>query len=169
MVTTPICNFCAQTGMLCQSCQDKLNGGIVDEKDIELAKQLIKLEPQFPSLKDVNISKIINFADFKILIVEKGCISGIIGPKGKILKNLEKTINKKIRVIEKGSSYMKIIEDLLSPIRVLGINKVFLPTGDMIQKVILKKPRGLNINVDTVQLENLVYSLTGNTVRLSFE
>ncbi len=169
MVSTPICNFCAQTGMLCPSCQKKLNEGIIDKDDVEIVKKLIKLEQQFPLLKDVTISKIINFADFKILMITAPNVSTILEPKGKILKTLEKTINKKIRVIEKNSNYVKIIEELLNPIRVLGINKVFLPTGETIQKIVLKKPRDSKISFNIEQLEALIYKLTGNMVRLSFE
>ncbi len=169
MVSTPICNFCAQTGMLCPSCQRKLSEGIIDKDDVEIVKQLIKLEQQFPALKDVNISKIITFADFKILMVTSPNISNLLESKGKILKTLEKAVNKKIRVIEKNSNYVKIIEELLSPIRVLGVNKVFLPTGETIQKIILKKPRNSKTGFNIEQLESLIYNLTGSQVRLSFE
>ncbi|WEU39677.1 MAG: hypothetical protein OdinLCB4_004105 [Candidatus Odinarchaeum yellowstonii] len=169
MVSSPICNFCAQTGMLCPSCQKKLSEGLIDSDDVELIKQLIKLEQQFPSLKDVNISKIINYADFKILMIKTPNISNLLESKGKILKILEKTINKKIRLIEKNSNYMKIVEELLNPIRILGVNKVFLPTGETIQKIVLKKPRDSKINFNIEQLEALIYNITGTQVRLSFE
>jgi transcription antitermination factor NusA-like protein len=169
MVNTPICDFCAQTGMLCKSCQDKLDKGVIVNSDIEIAKELIKLENQFPTLKEVNLSHIIHNPDFDVLVVDKGNIANLIGPKGRILKELEKIAEKKLRVIEKNSDYIKVIDDLLSPMRVLGVNKVFLPTGETVQKVRIKKIKGIKISINTEKLEKLVYDITKQMVRLSFE
>lgn len=169
MVNTPICSFCAQTGMLCQSCQRKMDDGTITQDDVTLARELIKLENQFPQLKELTLLRIIHSPDFNILVVEKGNIPSLIGPKGRILKILENTINKRLRVIEKGSNYIKVIEDLLSPLRVLGINKIFLPTGETVQKVRIQRGKGIRIKYETEELEKLVYNITGKLVRFSFE
>ncbi|MHA1409320.1 MAG: hypothetical protein ACTSQY_03190 [Candidatus Odinarchaeia archaeon] len=169
MVNLPICDFCAQTGMLCQSCQNKLTKGEITDSDIKIAKKLIELENHYVSLKNVTLNTVIHTPEFDILVVNKGDIPQLIGPKGKILKTLENVIGKKLRVIEKNSNYIKIIEDLLSPMRVLGVNKIFLPTGETVQKVRIKKVRGVKIPMSEEDLEKLIYDITNQTVRLSFE
>ena len=155
--------------MLCQSCQKKLETGEITEKDVIVARELINLESQFPNLKDVTIKKIIHTPKFNILIVNKGNIANLIGPKGKILRILENKIGKKLRVVEDEANPIKVIEDLLSPMKVLGINKVFLPTGETIQKVRVKKYKRVISDKEVEELENLIYNLTGKHVRLSFE
>ncbi|MHA1755116.1 MAG: hypothetical protein ACTSYR_06385 [Candidatus Odinarchaeia archaeon] len=169
MVTTPICSFCARTGMLCQSCQEKLKRGEITEEDVKIAKELITLESRFTTLKDVILKKIVHTPVFNILVVNNGAIPNLIGPKGKILKELEKVANKKLRVIEEKSDYLKVIEDIVTPMRVLGVNRIFLPTGETVQKVRIQNTKGTKQFINTELLEKIIFELTGKLVRLSFE
>lgn len=78
------------------------------------------------SLKDIAILSTMEFEEF-IVVVIKGSIGSFIGKEGKILRELNKRLNKKIRVVERSKNEKKMMQDLAGKARVLGVNKVFSP------------------------------------------
>ncbi len=50
MVKTPICNFCAKTGVLCKKCKRNLRKKKFTELDVEVSKAFAKAETRFPKL-----------------------------------------------------------------------------------------------------------------------
>ena len=57
MRTMPICKICAKTGVLCNSCETKLEDGEITQQDIDLANYLMELEGRFSALKNVDFYK----------------------------------------------------------------------------------------------------------------
>lgn len=169
MVKTPVCTFCLQTGLLCPSCQEKLDKGEISELDVQIAKELLELERQFIALKTVTLNRIVHTNGLAILLVNRGDIPKVIGPKGKIVRHLEGKFNRRIRVIETASSTKKIIQDILAPFQIMGVNKVFLPTGETERKIRVKKARSQRLSVDIKTLEEAILHLTKQKVRIVFE
>ena len=54
---TELCNFCLKSGILCSKCQGKLKSGTVSEVDFTVARLLLSLEEQYPSIQDVRFHK----------------------------------------------------------------------------------------------------------------
>ncbi|MHA1227739.1 MAG: hypothetical protein ACTSPV_13415, partial [Candidatus Hodarchaeales archaeon] len=48
MVVTPICNFCAKTGVLCKKCKQKLRKRKITQLDVDVSKAFAKAELNFP-------------------------------------------------------------------------------------------------------------------------
>ncbi len=169
MRTMPICKICAKTGVLCNSCQTKLEEEEITQLDIDLANYLMELEGRFSALKNTNFYKSIEVGSILIVLVGRGEISSFIGPRGKLIKLLQEKIGKHIRVIEKVSDLKKIIEDLIVPAALLGMNRIYLPTGEIESKARLKLGDENRLPADPEVLEELIYRLTNERIRIAFE
>ena len=83
----------------------------------------------------------------------------ILGQRGKIIRALEQSLKKRIRVIETSSSTGKMVEDLLTPAEVAGINTIWLPDGSTVRKVRIRNfdKKKLPASIDT--LEDVILQL----------
>jgi len=165
----PVCSFCLKSGVYCSTCREKIERGEVTPLDLKVAKSLLELESKFPNLKEAEFRGSIETNNLIIIVVGPGDISHFIGPKGKIVKVLSDELKKKVRVIEATSSTKKTIEDILSPIPVLGVNTIWLPDGTLEKKVRIKKSDSRRLPTDVPTLENIVYNLTKEKIRIVFE
>lgn len=169
MRTMPICKICAKTGVLCNSCETKLEDGNISQLDIDLANYLMELEGRFPGLKDANFYRSIDMGAVLIVLVGKGEISSFIGPRGKIIKLLQEKFGKNIRIVEKSTDLKKILEDLIVPAKLLGMNKIYLPTGEVESKARLKLGDENRLPANPSILEEIIYQLTNERIRIAFE
>jgi transcription antitermination factor NusA-like protein len=168
--TIPICKICAKTGVLCNSCQTKLEEGTITQQDIDLSNYLMELEnSKFPALKNMNFYKSIQADSVLILVVGKAEIATFIGPRGKLIKLLQDKFGKNIRIIEKVTDLKKTIEDLIVPAELLGMNKIYLPTGEIESKARLKLGDENRLPARTSVLEDIIYQLTNEKIRIVFE
>jgi transcription antitermination factor NusA-like protein len=168
--TIPICKICAKTGVLCNSCQTKLEEGAISQIDIDLSNYLMELESsKFPALKNVNFYRSIQADSVLILLVGKAEIASFIGPRGKLIKLLQEKFNRNIRIIEKVTDLKKTIEDLIVPAELLGMNKIYLPTGEVESKARLKFGDQNRLPARTNVLEDVIYQLTNEKIRIVFE
>ncbi len=165
----PICSFCLKSGMYCSTCREKIERGEVSPLDLEVAKHLLELESRFPNLKDAEFRGAFESNSLIIIVVGPGDISNFIGPKGKIVKVLSDALKRKVRVIEGSSSTKKTIEDILSPVGVLGVNTIWLPDGSLEKKVRVKGSDSKRLPTSVSNLENIVYKLTNEKIRIVFE
>ncbi|NVM52800.1 MAG: hypothetical protein HWN66_03785 [Candidatus Helarchaeota archaeon] len=169
MRTIPICKICAKTEVLCNSCETKLETGEITQLDIDLANYLTELEARFSSLKNANFYKSIDVGSVLIVLVGTGEISSFIGPRGKVIKLLQEKFGKNIRIIEKITDLKKIIEDLIVPAELLGMNKIYLPTGEIESKARLKWGDENRLPANPEVLEEVIYRLTNERIRIAFE
>ncbi|MHA1379986.1 MAG: KH domain-containing protein [Candidatus Helarchaeota archaeon] len=165
----PICKICAKTGVLCASCNEKLEYGEISELDIQIAKELIDLEKDFKALSDISFYKAYDIGHLIVLEVGKGEIASIIGPRGKIIKILQDKFKKTFRVIEKTKDVKKILEDLIAPARVFGINRIYLPTGEIESKARIYRSDQKKMPASPEIIEDLISKLINERVRITFE
>ncbi|WP_287582697.1 KH domain-containing protein [Candidatus Borrarchaeum sp.] len=164
----PFCNFCLQTGILCGKCQSLIDSGELTNVDISVAMALNKLEQRHNELKDITFFRAVEVGSLIIVLVGENDLSAILGHRGKVIKELEQNLKKKIRVLETSSSTGKLVEDLLAPAEIAGINTIWLPDGTKVKKVRVRGQRGkLPASVDT--LEDVVQKLTNEPIRIVFE
>lgn len=104
-----------------------------------------------------------------IVVVGKAEIASFIGPRGKLIKLLQEKFNSNIRIIEKVSDLKKTIEDLIVPAELLGMNKIYLPTGEIESKARLKLGDQNRLPARTSVLEDVIYQLTKEKIRIVFE
>jgi transcription antitermination factor NusA-like protein len=166
---TPICTIDIKSGFLCGRCQDKLEKGLITQLDIDMAKELLSLEDKNPSLKDVEFKRAVDTGQMVIVIVGQGNLPEALTSKGNVIKELEKRLSKKIRVIEENSNIRRTIEDMVTPAAVLGINTLWLPDGSLEKKVRLSANDSKKLPADIQVLEEAVKSLTRERIRIVFE
>jgi len=139
------------------------------EKAEMYINELMKLEKDFKALSDINFYKAYDVGHLIVLEVGKGDIASIIGPRGKIIKKLQDEFKKTFRVIEKTNNVKKILEDLIAPARAIGINRIFLPTGEVESKARIYKADQKKMPAPPEVLEDLISNLINERIRITFE
>jgi transcription antitermination factor NusA-like protein len=137
--------------------------------DIDIAKELLSLEDKFPSLKEVEFRRAVDAGSMVIVIVGQGNSSEVFGSKSKVMKELEKRLNRKFRVVEENSSIRRTIEDMVTPAALLGINTLWLPDGSLEKKVRLSQGDSKRLPADVQVIEETIKALTGEKIRIVFE
>lgn len=174
---TAICAFCAQTGMLCKDCQTKLNDNIITETDVKIAKVAIEFEKRFPNASKVTIVKAIERPNFILLLVTPGSLRFLTGRTADFDKQLERVLNKPIRIIEKSKNLRKIVDDIFLPALISGINTVFVPerspkpgqsTVEEETIVVLSPEEKTKLPASIKELKDLVKLISDEDVRVEF-
>lgn len=124
---------------------------------------------KFPALKNVNFYRSIQANSVLILVVGKAEIATFIGPRGKLIKLLQEKFGKNIRIIEKVTDLKRTLEDLIVPAELLGMNKIYLPTGEVESKARLKLGDEGRLPAKASVLEDVIYQLTNEKIRIVFE
>jgi hypothetical protein len=169
MRNLPACKTCVSSGFLCSSCQEKLDTGVLTQFELDLAKDLLILEEEdrFNFLKNISFYKAIDFEDVVIFV---------IGKKDK-LKITQKLINwlketyevENLILIEQTKNPRAVLESLIAPSKLISLNEIFLATGDVEFKGVLIKKDQEVILFTKEELEELIFELTGNKIRIEFQ
>ncbi|MFQ6077264.1 MAG: hypothetical protein ACE5Z5_14220 [Candidatus Bathyarchaeia archaeon] len=165
---TTLCSFCLKSGILCPRCQERFESGEVDEVDIRVGRLLLELEEGYPSLQRISFHKAYEVDGILALVVGRGDLPHLLGYGGKIVRELFDKTGKRVRIIEEGGETRKFLEDLFAPVKLVTINRIWLPDGSTETRVILSgHRRRLPANVRT--LKELAKSIRGMTLRVEFE
>mgnify|MGYP006300717515 FL=1 len=167
----PCCISCAKSEILCYSCQERLEEGDLTDLDLDVAEILLEKEEEDPEtrLTEASFYKSIDLGNLIILIIGKG-EKDIFK---RYFRDLQKELNlPRIELIEKakGSVDLKsIIHDFVQPGKLLGINKLFLPTGEIEYKAKVQIRHRDRLPMSKKTLENLLKELTEKIVRIDIQ
>lgn len=169
MKNLPACQTCVNSGFLCNSCEQKLNTGELTEFELDLAKNLLILEEQekFNFLKDISFYKAIDFEDVVILVLGRK-------DKLRITQDLINLIKETYEIdelifIEKTNKPRPVIEALITPSKLISLNEIFLATGDIEFKAVIRSQDKEEILFTKEELEDLALELIGKVTRIEFE
>ena len=126
----PVCDVCLKSGMLCQGCEKKLRTGEITQLDLDIAKILFKVGEG-----KIGFKRTIEIGDIVIIVTEKDQVGKLIGKSGKIVREISRTVGKKIRVVGENSDLRSVARDILAPARISGINIVYGTDGDQKYKI----------------------------------
>ena len=165
---TPVCFFCAKTGILCAKCQEKLNSGEITQDDIEMTRLLMERENKYPQLKECTLHR--TYSENRLTVVLITCPSsrGLINTiwLGKLSRELSQVLGRTVKVVEKTSNLKKLLEQIIYPARVIGTSIIWLPDGT--SETTLRIPRAdlryLPASVST--LEKIIRKISGERVHV---
>ncbi len=167
MVKTPICNFCAKTGVLCKKCKRNLRKKKFTALDVEVSKAFAKAETRFPKLlQNVTLDRS-HRLDRSIVLLTR---NGRVILDNDALKNfIESEIKDSIEIIERKSDTRKTFADFFAPLDILEIDQIFAPPeGDIELKITLRgDPKLLRFPLD--QLKQIAELISKNPVRLEIQ
>lgn len=161
---------CIKSGFLCNNCQARLDAGEITEFEIDLAKDLLELEEDnenFVFLKDISFYNAIDYEDLIILVIGKR-------DKLKITSELLDWVKEayevdEIILVEKTNKPRPIVEALINPHKLVSLNEIFLATGDVQFRAVLWEEDREKLLFTKEELEQLIFELTGNVIRVEFE
>ncbi len=169
MVKTILDAFCVKSGILCRHCEEKVQKGLVTDLDLKVIRRMVELEKGHPALQDVTYHKSVETDDMMAVLVDKKDLPRLLGGGAKVVKDLNETFGKRVKLVSFGGDDRSFLEDLFSPLSILTINTVWIPDGSTETKVILtgRRPRKMPVDLDMVR--KIVKELNGMALRVQFE
>ena len=170
MKVLPADKTCIKSGFLCNNCQARLDTGEITEFEIDLAKDLLELEEDnenFVFLKDISFYKAIDYEDLIILVIGK---RNKLKITSELLGWVKETYEvEEIILVEKTNKPRPIIEALINPHKLVSLNEIFLATGDVQFRAVLWEDDREKLLFTKEELEQLIFELTGNVIRVEFQ
>ena len=164
----PICKICVSSDILCSGCQTKLDKGEVSQHAVEIARALSKLSERYSALDKTEFKKAIGVGDLTVVMVPKGTAGQFIGRGGVFIKELSSRLNKKIKVVEETTNNKELVQKILFPAKLLGVNVVYGPKKSEMYKIrIPKMDRNKVFNKE--ELETLFSELLEGETSIIFE
>ncbi|MFX1245476.1 MAG: hypothetical protein ACFE8F_10965 [Promethearchaeota archaeon] len=155
--------------LICGNCQKKIDEGEVTDIDIQVARTLVKLEDEFPTIKEATFKQAFETNGVVVILVGKGDLRRILGPVRRVLRQLETDLNTKVRIVEESRNPQNVLRDLIRPVRILGINTIWLPDNTFERKVRISERERDNIPLSLKQLEAAIYEISGERIRIVFD
>jgi hypothetical protein len=161
----PVCKACI-SGSLCLSCQERFDEGKVTQFGIDLANDLLTLEEKYPELKNASFYQAVDIGSTVFLVIGQGHRSRF---KKELLDELCELYElPRIDLIEKGP-VKKMIEQLIGPdVRLLGVNQIYIPTGDTEYRIIISKEDKDRIRIPINDLQKASSLIIREITKVSF-
>jgi transcription antitermination factor NusA-like protein len=169
IVKIPLDYICVKTGILCPRCHRLVESGKVSKEEIPIMKALIELEEdkEFKQLKDVTYYKAIVGKDLIVIIVKSGGADQLVLKRA--AKTLSDALGKRVQIVEQTGDLKRLAAELLSPVRINGVNTVWLPDGstEYIVRISRYELRSLPAKIEV--LEEILSKMLGSTARIRAE
>lgn len=150
MKKIPLCRTCL-SGSLCISCQERFDQGYITQFDIDLAKDFLELEKKdFPGLKKASFYNAVDTGKIVFLVIGQGQKTIFNDKLLKYIKELYEIPD--IVLIEKASA-KSMIEQIMYPAKLLGVNEIYIPTGEIEYRVMISKEDKEKIEIPIDLLE----------------
>ena len=162
----PLDKICVKSGILCPTCQRKVDTGIVDKNEIPIMKALMELEDKLKELRRGEYIKSYDLNGLVIVLIRDHWEKEEIE---KISKELSNALRRRTKVVIYTSDKKYLVEQILYPATLLGMNTLWLPDGT--EQIIVRVSRRDQrfIGGRKRLLEKLLTDLLGKNVRIRFE
>jgi transcription antitermination factor NusA-like protein len=164
-VKGPVCQEDVRHGKLCRICEAKLKAGQISTIDFELLKAIEKLgNKRF--LVATEIMRAFELGD-TVLVFASGNVGALIGRDGKNIKELEKALGKRVRVIEPSKAPKETIQQVIGRASILAVNRVFKPDGEELRVIVDSKDKQ-KIGAGMEQIEAVLKAMLKVPVEITF-
>jgi len=166
-VKYPLDRICVKSGILCPRCQKLVDSGIVNEYEIPVMKHLIELEEtKYKELRQGQYHKAYKSNDIMVIVVEGIGNSKVLD---KASKELSHSLGLRVKIVEKTSDLRRLIEQIISPATLLGVNTLWLPDGSELMVVRVSKRDQRIIGAKQHDYEKIIKQIVGRQVRIRYE
>lgn len=158
-----------KTGILCPRCQRLVETGKVMKEEIPVMKSLIELEEEkdFKQLKEISYVRSIVGKDLIVIIVKSGSADPLTLKRA--AKALSDLLGKRVQIVEQTGDLKRLAAELLSPVRINGVNTVWLPDGstEYIVRISRYEIKSLPSKIEV--LEEILTKMLGSPARIRAE
>ncbi|ADV65392.1 transcription elongation factor [Desulfurococcus mucosus] len=162
----PLDRICVKSGVLCQSCQRKIESGLVGEDEVPVMKALIDLEDELKFLKKGEYVKSYRMSSQLVVMVRDGFEQEEIS---RLEEELSRRLDTRVKVIVETGEQKRLIERLLAPASLIGVNQVWLPGGIEVLNIRVSRRDRRIIERSKEEYEKLLSQLLGVEARIVFE
>ncbi len=164
---TPVCELCAKTGEICKSCNKLIDSGKITRMDAKISHALYRINEK----RNISGAGFVRSVELEHLVViftdtDPGIL---IGKAGVVSKELTAVLGKKVRIAYSSPDAKRSIEDVIAPVPLLGINKVYSSAGEEVYKVRLPRGYERTLPLDPGSLQKISTALLGSQATVVFE
>jgi hypothetical protein len=163
----PVCIFDLESDMLCSSCQEKLDSGMITRFDLDFSRWLLERHRNYPELEDLTLLRAAKTDGMLVLVVKrknKELLESIQG----LMDEIRQAYGK-ILIIEGPAKLRDVVRSLIEPATEIGVNSLYLPDGHRETIVMLRARDEDRIAYSLAELRAIVSTVMGETVLFGFE
>lgn len=162
----PVCTFDLKTGVLCSKCESKINRGELTSLDLDIMRFLLELEKKHPQLTHLRYVSSLKIDDYLFIVFKERDLAGLPQQlQAQLKKNLSERFVLTVKLVEEHRDFNTFLQGLVSPARILAVNKVWLPDQTTEIKVVIEDDRMLKTPAHV--LTYVIKQVTG--ISVSFE
>ncbi len=164
----PICNRCLKSRVLCSSCSEKLRKGEISEIDIQVSREMAILSRRIKEINHLKICKVFENKNSIVVVLAEGDLDKLTGKVLKIVRTLSRKLNKKVRLVESTSNIKKLVEEFISPVKLLGLTVRFIPNNQEVYKIMISKEDMNKLPIRKEEIENFLRKITNKEFYIEF-
>jgi len=163
----PFCTFCVKTRVFCNKCQSLLDSGEYSMLDVEVTDALLNIATgkMEEVLRNVEYVKSYEIGDL-VIVVLKGVKALPRAVIQQIEHDLERALNKRVRIVERGVNINELATQLASPARILTISTSWLPDGTTETIVRIAKSELKRLPFKPSELAKVLSQISGTNIRV---
>ena len=163
----PLDTICVKTGILCPSCQRKVDEGQVKPFEVDVMRALLELENEIKELRNASYVKSYVLNNNLIVILKLDHWSPEL--LRKIRQALSRKLNRRVRVVAKVSEPRELAAQLLFPLSVKGVNVVWLPDGTQKYVVRVDRRGARRLPIPKEEAEKILSDILNAPIEIRFE
>ncbi len=161
----PLDRICIKSGVYCPSCQRKIDAGEVSSEDLEVLRVLVELEDKLKFLRKGEYVKTAAISDVAVVFIKNGFE---VDERRVLEEELSLHLGKKVKVVEYTNDLKKLVEQLIYPATLYGINRVWIPDGSELLNIRVSK-RDRKFLKNKEEYEKLIEKISNAKVKIIFE
>jgi len=163
----PVCTFDLRTGVLCSKCEAKVRSGELTQTDLTVMKALLEYEKREPRISSLSYVRSFKLDNKLYVVLREGGPSRL---QPNIIEKMGEEVSRATKLetyfVEEFRDLNRFIQGLVSPARVVAVNKVWLPDQTEEIRVVVDDERSLK--TPPKLLSELLRNVKGVSVSFEF-